>query len=313
MTASPLRFDVPVPGGGYAWWYLDAVSDDGAHALAVIAFVGAAFSPAYYRARRGDPRADPKAHCALNVALYGPRAQRWTLTEHTSVSRASDAFALGDSRWTWSDGQLRIELAERTPWLGRHVRGRIRVQPEQLHADAVPLDAGGRHLWCCLAPSARVEVELDAPRLRFTGAAYLDANTGVEPLEARLAAWNWSRARIGGDSLVLYDTRDRDGAAIDRAFRFRRDGSRHEIALPHRHDLPRGRWGLARTIRSDGDVGPIMGASLEDGPFYTRALVRNTIGGHESLFVHEAISLERFRDPLVRAMLPFRMRPRWSS
>ena len=39
------RFDAPVPPGGYAWWYVDALSDDGRHGLTVIAFVGSVFSP----------------------------------------------------------------------------------------------------------------------------------------------------------------------------------------------------------------------------------------------------------------------------
>ena len=33
--------------GGYAWWYIDAVSDDGRDAIAIIAFLGSVFSPYY--------------------------------------------------------------------------------------------------------------------------------------------------------------------------------------------------------------------------------------------------------------------------
>ena len=42
-----LSFDQPVAPGGYAWWYVDALSDDGRHGLTIIAFVGSVFSPYY--------------------------------------------------------------------------------------------------------------------------------------------------------------------------------------------------------------------------------------------------------------------------
>ena len=34
------RFDQKVPDGGYLWWYVDAMSDDGQHGITLIAFVG---------------------------------------------------------------------------------------------------------------------------------------------------------------------------------------------------------------------------------------------------------------------------------
>ena len=63
-------FDQDVVPGGYAWWYVDAISDDGQHGLTIIAFIGSVFSPYYAWAGRRDPL----DHCAFNVALYGPRA-----------------------------------------------------------------------------------------------------------------------------------------------------------------------------------------------------------------------------------------------
>ena len=90
-------FDIPVAPGGYAWWYLDALSDDGRHGITVIAFIGSVFSPYYARARRraGSAGADPLNHCAVNVALYNRGAggarggQRWAMTErgHGQVQR----------------------------------------------------------------------------------------------------------------------------------------------------------------------------------------------------------------------------------
>ena len=38
-------FDQLVPNGGYLWWYVDGISDDGKHGITIIAFVGSVFSP----------------------------------------------------------------------------------------------------------------------------------------------------------------------------------------------------------------------------------------------------------------------------
>ena len=53
-------FDAAVPSGGYRWWYLDGLSDDGRHGLTIIGFVGSVFSPYYARARAGAAMPTPK-------------------------------------------------------------------------------------------------------------------------------------------------------------------------------------------------------------------------------------------------------------
>ena len=61
-------FALAVPPNGYAWWYIDGVSEDGSRAVSVIAFIGSVFSPWY----RWSGRRDPANHCCINVATYGP-------------------------------------------------------------------------------------------------------------------------------------------------------------------------------------------------------------------------------------------------
>jgi carotenoid 1,2-hydratase len=48
--------------------------------------------------------------------------------------------------------------------------------------------------------------------------------------------------------------------------------------------------------------------TLEDTPFYARSIASATFGGQPSAVVHEELSLDRFRSPWVRFLLPFRMR-----
>jgi carotenoid 1,2-hydratase len=68
---------------------------------------------------------------------------------------------------------------------------------------------------------------------------------------------------------------------------------------------------MRRHVRSD-DASPRLLKTLEDAPFYSRSLVSTTILGTPTFGLHESLSLDRLANPLVRAMLPFRMpRRRW--
>ena len=50
-----------------------------------------------------------------------------------------------------------------------------------------------------------------------------------------------------------------------------------------------------------------MQATLEDTPFYNRSLVAAHWQGQPVLAMHESLDLGRFTQPIVQAMLPFRM------
>ena len=73
MPDGGFAFDAAVAPGGYRWWYVDALSDDGQHGLTLIGFIGSVFSPYYAWARGASGLAEAENHVALNVALYGPR------------------------------------------------------------------------------------------------------------------------------------------------------------------------------------------------------------------------------------------------
>jgi len=307
-------FDHAVQRDGYAWWYLDAISDDGDHGLTVIAFIGSVFSP-YYAWQRARSKGNPFNHCAINVALYGRRG-RWSMTERGESALCRDATSLriGPSGLRWTGSSLLIDIEEWAFPLPRRIRGQIRIHPLIGNSITIALDQEKRHNWTPIWPEARVEVDLLTPSLNWSGEGYFDHNTGIEPLEKAFNSWHWSRAVTSSGPVVLYDTSDCGGRRAIHALHFSRDGSRSELEPSPEVSLPSSGWRIARSTRSDSGRARLK-ATWEDTPFYARSLIHTRLLGEEVTAVHESLSLPRFCAPLVQLMLPFRMprRSNWSG
>jgi carotenoid 1,2-hydratase len=297
-------FDRPIVPGGYVWWYVDAISEDGAFGLTIIAFVGSVFSPYYAWSGRGDPL----NHCAVNVALYGPRGKRWAMTERTSaaLSRAADRLAIGRSSLDWRGERLDLNIDEVCVPFPRRLRGKVQFEPMGLNTQSFFLDGHDRHVWRPIAPRARVIVNFDRPNLNWRGVGYFDMNEGVEPLESAFKSWTWSRGVTSKGATLLYDVRRRDGAESILAMRFDGAAGLESMEPPPVAALPRTRWLVSRETRSDNRTASVERA-FEDTPFYARSLVSSTLFGEKVSSVHESLSLTRFSNPVVRLMLPFRM------
>lgn len=294
--------------GGYAWWYLDALSDDGAQGITIIAFIGSVFSPYYAWARRHAPKglADPLNHCAVNVALYGRQGARWAMTERGrgQVQRDAATLQIGSSELRWVGDTLHIEIDEvAVPWPSR-IRGTVRVHAPRRFNHPVQLAA--QHRWCPIAPAARVEVDLGGHR--WAGPGYLDSNQGDAPLEQAFQRWDWSRARLdGGHSLVFYDVDRVNAPPLRLGLRFDADGGVRAVEPPPATALPSSLWRVARGARSDDGNPARVRQTLTDAPFYARSLVDAHWLGEPVTAMHESLSLTRFDSAWVQAMLPFRM------
>jgi len=270
--------------------------------------VGSVFSPYYHWARRHTP-VDPTRFCAINVALYGQRGQRWAMTERGArhLHREADSFAVAASSLAWHADGLTITIDEMAVPVPRPVRGRVHLSFEAMTPQSFAIDAAGRHIWWPIAPAARVSVAFERPGLSWSGHGYLDHNSGDEPLESGFRKWDWSRARLGDGAVVLYDVTRADGSTAALAYRFDRTGTAHPVALPPATDLPRTGWRVPRRTRTDPGSRAQVVRTLEDAPFYARSLVEARLLGEPVRAVHESLSLERFCQPWVRALLPFRM------
>lgn len=296
------------------------MSDDRRHAITLIALLGSVFSPYYARARaRGE--GDPLRHCSMNVALYGPRADRWALTERgrTAVSRTPQRLTIGQSSMEWTGDELRVHFDELTAPFPARLAGVVSLRPEAprpsmagADGSAAPLelalDRWGRHRWAPVAPLARAEVTLSHPSLRFSGSAYFDMNAGEEPLDHAFERWSWSRSIGAQGGTVTYDVRRRDDSRLLVAHAFDSKGETRELPPLAEGSLGTTNWGIERTIAADPAIAPRLLRTYEDTPFYARSLASASFGGRPAVVVHEALSLDRFTRPWVQALLPFRMR-----
>jgi carotenoid 1,2-hydratase len=149
-----------------------------------------------------------------------------------------------------------------------------------------------------------VSVTFDHPQLNWSGLAYHDMNWGSEPLENAFKKWTWLRANTGKATQVLYDVERRDGSHFAFGRRYCA-GAVFDREVPMKHDLTRGFWGMQRQVHSE--TSPKLITTLEDAPFYTRNHIDMKLDGARCDAYHESLSLDRFVNPLVQLMLPFRM------
>ena len=224
-----------------------------------------------------------------------------------AVRREADTLDIGPSRLAWRNGGLTVDFDEAAaPGVSR-LRGSLRLEPVTRNGQAFDLDGQGRHLWRPIAPRGRVTVTLEGGKDRWAGEGYFDTNHGVEPLETAFSSWDWSRAHLRRDTLLFYDVIRRDSGSARLALRFGADGVSCDYAPPPRLPLPTTVWRIARTIRGEVEAPPVLRRTLEDTPFYARSALRGSYAGESAEIVHESLSLDRLRSPIVRAMLPFRM------
>ena len=222
-----------------------------------------------------------------------------------AIARTADNFTVGPSNLSWNGKSLTIRLDEISVPIPGRIRGTVRVVPTAVTQQAFMLNDNGRHWWWPIAPCARVQVALDHPHLRWQGDGYFDINRGDAPLEQGFVDWQWARGATRDGAAILYEAQRRDGSRVDLAMTFDPQGQMQTFEPPPPVALRRTGWRVNRSVRSD-DVASVI-RTLEDAPFYARSVVSARLLGEPVTLMHESLSLDRFKMPIVQAMLPFRM------
>jgi carotenoid 1,2-hydratase len=229
----------------------------------------------------------------------------------SALALTADTLSIGPSAMHWDGTRLTVAIDELCwPHLGR-LRGEVVLTPEATSAVELPLTPDGAHVWRPFAPSARIEVRLDRPGWTWAGHGYFDANFGTRALEADFRYWTWGRFPTRGGATVFYDATRADGSDLAVGVRFRGDVA-EVIDPPPKARLARSLWAVRRETRSDPGYRPRQVKAMLDAPFYCRSAVQTQIDGEETVGVHEALDLTRFRSPWLMPMLAVKV-PRRAS
>ena len=252
----------------------------------------------------------------INVATYGPGG-RFAMTDRGAgaLRQTPSRLEVGPSMMRWAGDRLVIDIDEiSSPPLISRLRGQITVTPAALTSVELPLTEDDAHIWRPFAPRAGISVDIARPGWQWEGEGYFDANFGTRALEDDFAYWTWGRFPTGDGATCLYDCIRRDGTKLAAAFGFDRTGRAATLPLPPKAPLNRSLWAVKRETRADPGYQPRQVQAMLDAPFYTRSAIRTKLNGEETVGVHEALDLRRFRSPILKPMLALRVprRPHWS-
>lgn len=328
--------------GGFTWFYVDIVDDQGRGATVIWSW-GLPFLPGYVQAARVGRPELPVNRPSVNVVVYGGGRERFYLLselppEDCSWSEDGRSWRLGDCFFSWTDtpghtsgkalrGTAPVRTLHASLDLALPTGGRVTGQLKLAGAlrrdcpdGATSVDPAGIHLWTPMVAASRGCLELRTPsgELRVEGRAYHDRNSAARPLTALgIQSWWWGRLALPGRDLIFYrlipsevGTVPRDivvEVAADGACRAREDA---EMTVGR---LRRSTWGLRWPTSAtfpDPDGVPVhveMTALLDNGPFYQRYLLRGRCGADEAYGVGENVVPDRVDTDLLRPLVRMRV------
>ncbi len=225
-----------------------------------------------------------------------------------ALRTSPDTLEVGPSSMRWDKNRLVITIDEVSgPPVISRVRGTITLKPHAVTSVELPLTPDGAHVWRPFAPSADIDVQLEAPGWQWSGHGYFDANFGTRALEQDFRFWTWGRYPTRSGATCFYDAIRRDGSELEAAIAFDGAGKATEVEAPPRTPFKRSIWQVRRETRADVGTSPRQVLNMLDAPFYSRSAVQTVLNGEIVTGVHEALDLDRFASPLLKPMLAVRV------
>ena len=225
-----------------------------------------------------------------------------------ALRQSRDCLQVGPSSMRWTGSELVIDINEVSslPLISR-MRGRISLTPSGVTDVELPLTPDSAHIWRPFAPTALINVALEAKGWNWKGHGYFDANFGTRPLEADFKSWTWARYPSRTGATCFYDVTHLDGSKLATATAFSPEGVATPVTGPPLTPFKRTLWALRRETRADTGTTPRQIKPMLDAPFYSRSVVETKIDGELVQGVHEALDLVRYRSRLLKPMLAVRV------
>lgn len=324
--------------GGFTWFYVDLVDDQGCGATVIWSW-GLPFLPGYAGAARAGQPELPADRPSVNVVVYAGGRERFYLLSELPPDQCSwgadgRSWRLGDCTFTWTDTpgtdnpgtptrslQATLDLALPTGgratgelWLTGPLRRDTSVGP------GLAADAGCPHVWTPMIAASPGGLRLHTPSGEFQvrGRGYHDRNSATRPLHGLgIQSWWWGRVALPGRDLVFYRLMPSDPGAAPRdlVVELGADGSCRscEDAGLQTGRLRRTPWGLRWPTTAsfpDPDGRPVeveVSALLDNGPFYQRYLLRGRCGGDQGYGFGEHVVPDRIDTDLLRPLVRMRV------
>ncbi len=319
--------------GGFLWWYMDLVNEQGDGAVLIWSW-GLPFLPGLAQAaRRGDgfvPTQRPSFNLSIykNFELdcytlqeYEPEQATW---EHTILEsgQREDTWVFGENRFkVWreaGDVCVEVQINERVPGSIDRLVGQVSARGVARRAGLELVgDHDPHHDWTPLMGPGLGEVDVmlgEHTHYLFSARAYHDRNGGNAPLhELGFEHWIWGRMPLSDRELIYYILWPETGGApecvgmeilddgrtiLHQDMDIRLSGAHRELAGMH--------WSERIELFNEGKKwGEVETAHiLDNGPFYLRFFIKGNFHGEIVTGVGEAcdparIDLGRHR-PLVK-------------
>lgn len=320
----PLETALMDAPGGFAWWYLDLVDEQG-NGVVVIASFGLPFLPGYSSAARAGNAPAAGDRPSLNIVCYhNGRTTFYLLQEYERAQAVwadkTETVTLANSRLsTRVEGDeriLEIDLDCVVPGDSRRLTGSIRVRgPAITWSTPNPLPACA-HAWTPLttATPGHATLHLGADLLASVeGRAYHDRNGSSLPLTGLgIGYWLWGRTPTTTGERIHYLLWPDDGGAplaigveVDMTGRAT---VRHDLTVQTAGQR-RGWFGMSwpRDVLLSTPSGPWMSIQhhppVDDGFFYLRFLTTTSIDGAQRTGVAEAVNPTRIDLPTHRPLV----------